>query len=221
MVTACGAVLLLIALATALVWRDSVILAATPGAGSATNTAGGGTMASIDTGLGGTVDASTATVVDAAGAGTEVGAGQSVGAGGLTTAGGQATGTSQTILTSQPTTSSPTTGAGGATTGTGQTTGTFQTTGTAVGSGTSGGGQTNVVSQPVSYQGTGGSPSGGAGGQGGNGQGGNGQGGGSPQPGEGTTTPELPSAILMLLGLIPLLGAGFLLRRRRGALDAG
>jgi hypothetical protein len=57
---------------------------------------------------------------------------------------------------------------------------------------------------------------------GGNGQGGNGQGSGGPRPGEGTATPELPSAFLLLLGLIPLAVTGVLLRRRRrGGPDAG
>lgn len=62
--------------------------------------------------------------------------------------------------------------------------------------------------------------SGGGSGQGGSGQGGNNQGG--PQPGEGTATPELPSALLLLLGLIPLAAIGLVLRRRRrGTPDAG
>ena len=53
-----------------------------------------------------------------------------------------------------------------------------------------------------------------------NGQGGNGQGGnGTGQSGGGTATPELPSAVLLLLGLLPLLGLGLLARRRGGVAD--
>jgi hypothetical protein len=66
----------------------------------------------------------------------------------------------------------------------------------------------------------------GASGQGGSGQGGSGQGGnglanGAPKPGEGITTPELPSGFLLLLGLIPLAVTGVLVRRRGGSRDAG
>src|SRR5258708_897458 len=60
---------------------------------------------------------------------------------------------------------------------------------------------------------------GGSGG-GGSGNGGNGNGG----TGQGTVTPELPSGVLLLVGLVPLAAAiaviGWL-RRRRTALDAG
>jgi hypothetical protein len=54
-------------------------------------------------------------------------------------------------------------------------------------------------------------------GQGGNGQGGNGQGGsgGSGGTGAGTATPELPSGVLLGLGLVPLATGLVLVWRRR------
>jgi hypothetical protein len=50
--------------------------------------------------------------------------------------------------------------------------------------------------------------------QGGNDQGGNNDAGNNQVRGEGVTTPELPSAALVAVGLVPLLAGAALLRRR-------